>query len=53
MRKVVFIVICIVGLFGFTSCGSTAPCGLTQKAKRNQQNNYQQEKFEIIEVSVE
>ena len=35
MKRVVFIAICIVGLLGFTSCGSTAPCGLAQKTKEN------------------
>ncbi len=42
MKKVVFIVICIVSLIGFSSCGSTSPCGL---AKNNQtkQNQHQSE----------
>ncbi len=41
MKKVVFIAICIVGFLGLTSCGSTAPCGLSQntKTKKIQQNH--------------
>lgn len=39
MKKVVFIVICLVGVLGFTSCGSTAPCGLSQKTKQTQQQH--------------
>lgn len=43
MKKVVFIVICIVGLLGFSSCGSTAPCGLAKKQTKQTQQNHQQE----------
>ncbi|MDY0779289.1 hypothetical protein [Tenacibaculum sp. IB213877] len=39
MKRVVFIVICIVGSLGFTSCGSTSPCGLSQNTKQTQQNH--------------
>ena len=34
MKKVVFFAICVVGLLSFTSCGSTAPCGLSQKSNQ-------------------
>lgn len=44
MKKVVFIAICTVSLLGLSSCGSTAPCGLSQKSETKQtQQNYQQE----------
>lgn len=33
MKKVLFIAVCIVSAFTFTSCGSTAPCGLSQNTK--------------------
>ncbi|WP_435263183.1 hypothetical protein [Tenacibaculum sp. nBUS_03] len=42
MKKVVFIAICIVSLLGFTSCGSTSPCGLA-KTEQTKQNSHQQE----------
>lgn len=44
MKRVVFIAICIVGSLGLISCGSTAPCGLSQNSKTKQtQQNFQQE----------
>ncbi|WP_408037482.1 hypothetical protein [Tenacibaculum amylolyticum] len=44
MKRVVFIAICTVGFLGLTSCGSTAPCGLSQNTNTKQtQQNYQQE----------
>ena len=44
MKRVVFIAICAVGLLGLVSCGSTSPCGLSQKSKTKQtEQNYQQE----------
>ncbi|WP_299627331.1 hypothetical protein [uncultured Tenacibaculum sp.] len=43
MKRVVFIAICVVGLLGLTSCGSTAPCGLSQTKTKQTQQNYQQE----------
>lgn len=44
MKRVVFIAICVVGLLGLTSCGSTSPCGLAQNTKTKQtQQNHQQE----------
>jgi hypothetical protein len=42
MKKVVFIAICAVSLVGFSSCGSTSPCGLA-KNDQTKQNQYQQE----------
>ncbi|WP_348706365.1 hypothetical protein [Tenacibaculum sp. 190524A02b] len=42
MKKVVFIAICIVSLLGFSSCGSTSPCGLA-KTDQTKQNLHQQE----------
>ncbi len=42
MKKVVFIAICIVSLLGFSSCGSTSPCGLAE-TKQTKQNIHQQE----------
>jgi len=50
MKRVVFIAICIVGLLGFTSCGSTAPCGLSQKTKQNQPD-YIQSEILVAEVT--
>lgn len=43
MKRVVFIVICIIGSLVFVACGSTAPCGLSQLTKKIEQNHYQQE----------
>ncbi|CAL2080652.1 hypothetical protein LNI90_08345 [Tenacibaculum dicentrarchi] len=39
MKKLVVIAICTLSLIGFTSCGSTSPCGLakTEQTKQNQQ----------------
>ncbi len=42
MKKVVFIAICTVSLIGFSSCGSTSPCGLS-KVDQTKQNQHQQE----------
>lgn len=39
MKRVVFIAICVVSLVGFTSCGSTAPCGLSKNTKQTQQQH--------------
>jgi len=36
MKKLVIIIICAVGFLGFTSCRSTAPCGLSSDAKEIQ-----------------
>ena len=41
MRKIVFIAICTVSLIGFSSCGSTSPCGLS-KVDKTKQNKHQQ-----------
>ena len=41
MKKVLFIAVCIVSVCAFTSCGSTAPCGLSQKANQNQVDYHQ------------
>ncbi len=41
MKKVVFIAICIVSLLGFSSCGSTSPCGLA-KTNSNKQKQHQE-----------
>ena len=29
MKKVAFILVCVLGVAGFTSCKSSAPCGLS------------------------
>ncbi|WP_157821981.1 hypothetical protein [Tenacibaculum sp. Bg11-29] len=42
MKKIVFIAICVVSLVGFSSCGSTAPCGLS-KVDKTKQNKHQPE----------
>ncbi|CAM1353723.1 hypothetical protein [Tenacibaculum insulae] len=42
MKKVVFIAICAVSLIGFSSCGSTSPCGLA-KTNQTKQNQHQSE----------
>ena len=49
MKRVVFIAICVVGLLGFTSCRSTAPCGLSEQTKQNQLN-YEQSEILVSEV---
>ncbi len=51
MKRIVFIAICIVGLLGFTSCGSTSPCGLSQKTKQTKQNH--QSEVLVAEATVE
>lgn len=53
MKKVVFIAICTLGLLGLTSCGSTAPCGLSQNTKTKQtKQNYQPEVI-VADATVE
>lgn len=43
MKKVVFIVICIVGIVCFSSCRSTSkPCGLAENTPINQPTAIQQ-----------
>ncbi|MEX6625630.1 hypothetical protein [Tenacibaculum salmonis] len=42
MKKVIFIAVCIVSLIGFSSCGSTSPCGLA-KTDLTKQNQHQSE----------
>ncbi len=56
MKKIaVFTVICTVSLFGFTSCGSTAPCGLAEKSNQKQKNiiNTQQQEVLVADISTE
>ncbi|CAM1346790.1 hypothetical protein [Tenacibaculum crassostreae] len=50
MRKVVFIAICTVSLLGFSSCGSTSPCGLA-KTNQTQQKQHQQQEVVVAEVT--
>ncbi len=40
MKKAAFIVICVISLIGFSSCGSTSPCGLA-KTKQTKQVSHQ------------
>ncbi len=42
MKKIVFIAICVISLVGFSSCGSTSPCGLA-KIDQTKQNQHQPE----------
>lgn len=50
MKKTVFIIaICVLSL-GFISCGSTAPCGLSQKTEKQKQNKYEQKKVLVAET---
>jgi len=51
MKRVVFIAICIVGVLGFTSCRSTAPCGLSQQTKQNKVD-YHQAEILVTEANV-
>lgn len=55
MKKIaVFTVICTVSLLGFTSCGSTAPCGLAEKSNHKQENiNTQQQEVLVADISKE
>ena len=46
MKKVVFIAICTVSLLGFSSCGSTSPCGLA-KTNQNKQEQHQQQEIVV------
>lgn len=42
MKKIIFIAVCFVSLIGFSSCGSTSPCGLA-KADNTKNAQYQTE----------
>ncbi|CAA0198477.1 conserved hypothetical protein [Tenacibaculum maritimum] len=37
MKNIVFIVICVVSMIGFSSCGSTSPCGLAANTPNTKQ----------------
>ena len=52
MKRVIFIAICIVSVLGFTSCGSTAPCGLSQKVKQTEAD-YSQAEIIVAETVIE
>ncbi|WP_299104064.1 hypothetical protein [uncultured Tenacibaculum sp.] len=52
MKKVVFIAICVVSLVGFSSCGSTAPCGLA-KNQQTKQKQHQQQEVLVAEATAE
>lgn len=52
MKKALFIAVCIISVCAFTSCGSTAPCGLSQKTKQNQVD-YQQAEIIVAESITE
>ncbi len=47
MKVGIFVVICVVSL-GLISCGSTAPCGLSQKT--NKQDIFKQEERLVAEA---
>lgn len=53
MKRIVFIVICSIGSLGLTSCGSTAPCGLSLHTKKTEQNHYHQQEVLIAEITAE
>lgn len=42
MKKTVSIAICTIGLFSLTACGSSRPCGLSNKSKQIKQYNQQE-----------
>ncbi len=50
MKKVIFLVVCIFGLFSLTSCGSTAPCGLAKNTKEIKQQKQNTEKEVLVVV---
>lgn len=50
MKKTVFIIAICVFSLGFISCGSTAPCGLSQKTEKQKQNKYEQKKVLVAET---
>lgn len=52
MRKVVFIAICTVSLIGFSSCGSTSPCGLS-KVDQTKQNQHQHQQEIVVADATE
>ena len=52
MKRVVIVAVCIVGFLGFTSCGSTAPCGLSQQTKQNKVK-YQESEVIVLEAIAE
>ncbi|WP_233885250.1 lipoprotein [Tenacibaculum piscium] len=49
MKKTIVITICTLSLIGFSSCGSTSPCGLAKNepTTKQYQKQYQLEKAEI------
>ena len=52
MKRVVIIAICLTGVLSFTSCGSTAPCGLSEQTKQNQ-TDYHQADILVVESIIE
>ena len=50
MKKVVFIAICTVSFLGFSSCGSTSPCGLA-KTNQNKQKQHQQQEIVVADAT--
>ena len=53
MKRVVFIAVCVIGFLGFTSCRSTAPCGLSPQTKQNQLDYYHKVEIIIAEANAE
>ena len=53
MKKVVFIAICAVSLIGFSSCGSTAPCGLAKTETTKQKQHQPEAEVIVAEATAE
>ncbi len=39
MKRIILVLVCVVGMAAISSCRSTAPCGLSQNVKQIQQEN--------------
>jgi len=50
MKKIVFILVCVLGVVAFSSCKSTAPCGLSENTKQIQYDNTTEILVSEIEV---
>ena len=53
MKKLVFIVICIVGLVSFSSCRSTSKsCGLAKNTKKVKQIEQNQQQVVVVTKAI-
>ncbi len=51
MKRIVFIVICVLGLFSFSSCRSTSkPCGLAENSTNQTEQLQQLSEFDLPDL---